>query len=655
MGAAAFTALNLLLDPMRLLFMFAGVLAGLVVGALPGMGGTVAAAILVPFITRLDPYTGLAMLTGSLAVVHTSDTVTSVLVGTPGSAAGVPTVLEGHPMAKQGQAARALSAAYLSSLFGGLAGAIGLTLAIPIARPLVLTFGSPELFLLTALGVSFAGSLVGREPLRGVLSGLLGLLLSTVGSAPAAPEYRFTFGQLYLEDGLSLVVVALGVYGVAEVISLLARGGSVAGQIDLGRGWLQGVRDVIEHRWLVLRGSLIGIWAGILPAIGATAGTWMAYGHVVATSRDRERFGKGDVRGIIAPEAANNAVEAGDLIPTLLFSVPGSVPMAILMGALMLYGVLPGPRIVSEHLDLIFVIIWTFALANVIGAAIMFLASAPIARLTFVPFSRLAPAVILAVLLGAWQSTQQWGDLFLLLILGLMGYVMKISGWPRGPLMVGFVLGEPMERYFWLAVNLYPRPNDWLIRPAVLILGALLVAPFAWDAVRAMRTRKNEVAPVREITWTFSLDTAVTCGFIAVFAWAWREARNFLPAAALLPLTVSLIGLVLGVVQLIQEVRGRSLPAPEDGEEGVSPAIHRRAVLFYMTIMAYYVLLWLLGFQLASAIWLFAFLLFVGKLRWHYAAVYTILTLVSLNLLGRFLGVSLPTGILVGFLSGRQW
>jgi len=652
MGAAAFTALGLLLDPMRILFIFAGVLAGLVIGAVPGMGGTVAVAILVPFIIGLDPYTGLAMLTGSLAVVHTSDTVTSVLVGTPGSAASVPTVLEGHPMAKQGQAARALSAAYLSSLFGGLVGAIGLTLVIPIARPLVLTFGSPELFLLTVLGVSFAGSLVGREPLRGVLSGLLGLLLSTVGSAPAAAEYRFTFGQLYLEDGLSLVVVVLGVYGVAEIISLLARGGSIAGQIDLGHGWFQGVRDVIKHRWLVLRGALIGMWAGILPVIGATAGTWMAYGHVVATSRDSERFGKGDIRGIIAPEAANNSVEAGDLIPTLLFSVPGSVPMAILMGVLMLYGVLPGPRIVSEHLDLIFVIIWTYALANVMGAAIMFLASAPIARLTFVPFSRLAPMVILAVLLGAWQSTQQWGDFFLLLILGLLGYVMKISGWPRAPLMVGFVLGEPMERYFWLAVNLYPRPHDWLVRPAVLILGALLVAPFAWDAFRAMRTKREEVTSIREIRWTFSLNTAVTCGFIAVFAWAWTEARGFLPAAALLPLTVSLTGLVLGIIQLIQEVRGRSLPSPEDGEEGVSPAMHRRAVLFYMTIVLYYVLLWLLGFQLASTIWLFAFLLFVGGLRWHYAAVYTMLMLVSLNLLGRLLGVSLPAGILVRLLSG---
>lgn len=273
MVEAAATALGIFLNPHRLGMMMVGVLSGTVVGILPGLGGIVSVAILMPFIFRLDAFAAMAMLTGALAVVHTSDTITSVLVGAPGSAASVPSVLEGHPLARQGQTARALGAAYLSSLAGGLIGAAGLTLSIPIARPLVLAFGSPELFLLCAMGVSFAGSLLGKQVGRGILAGLLGLLLGTVGPAPAAIELRYTFGQVYLWDGISLVIVALGAFGIAKVVSLLARGGAIAQRVELGYGWGQGIRDVIRYRWLLLRGALIGLWAGILPVIGATAGT----------------------------------------------------------------------------------------------------------------------------------------------------------------------------------------------------------------------------------------------------------------------------------------------------------------------------------------------------------------------------------------------
>jgi TctA family transporter len=288
MREAALAALAVFADPARLGLLFAGVLAGLVVGVLPGMGGIVAVSLILPYIYRLDAVAAAAIMTGALAVVHTSDTITSVLIGAPGSAASAVSVIEGHQLARQGQAARALSAAFLSSLTGGLVGALGLTLAIPVARPLVLALGSPELFMLTALGVSYAGSLLGKEARKGVLAGLLGLLLGMIGPSPAAAQVRFDFGRLYLMDGIPLVVVALGVFGIAEVITLLARGGAIAAvPSTLGVGWAQGLRDVLAHRWLVLRGALIGVWAGILPALGATAGTWMAYGHVVATSRDR--------------------------------------------------------------------------------------------------------------------------------------------------------------------------------------------------------------------------------------------------------------------------------------------------------------------------------------------------------------------------------
>ncbi|MDQ7849444.1 MAG: tripartite tricarboxylate transporter permease [Armatimonadota bacterium] len=648
MGQALQAGLELFLIPTRLGMMLLGVLAGLVVGILPGMGGIVAVAVLLPFVVKLDAVAALAMVTGALAVVHTSDTITSVLIGAPGSAASVPSVLEGHPLAKQGQAARALAAAYLSSLAGGLIGALGLTLSIPIARPLVLSFGSPELFMLTVLGISFAGSLLGKEPRRGIIAGLLGLLLGTVGPTPAAAQVRFDFGQVYLMDGLDLAIVALGVFGIAEVIALLARGGAIAERVDLGRGWLEGARDVLRHRWLVLRGALIGMWAGVLPAIGATAGTWMAYGHVVAASRDRDRFGRGDIRGIIAPEAANNAVEAGDLVPTLLFSVPGSAPAAMIMGSLLAYGVVPGPRIVTDHLDLIYVIVWTFAAANVIGAALMFLASPALARLTYIPFTRVAPAIILMMALAAYQETQHYGDLLTLLALGVLGYGMKAAGWPRAPLLIGFVLSGPLERYFWLTVNLFPDPRAWLLRPAVVVIGLLVISPFAWSGLRALRerTRRREQAVAR---WTPGVGTVVSMGLLGVFAYAWTTSRGFLPGAALMPLSVASAGTVLALAQVIQEVRGRSLPAEEEDDVALSGPATSRALIYLGGIAVYTALIWVVGIRLATAGWILLFMRRIGRMAWPLAVLYTAGVLVGLEMLARLLGIRLPAGVLGPF------
>ena len=275
---------------------------------------------------------------------------------------------------------------------GGLIGAVGLTLAIPLARPLVLSFASPELFMLTILGVALAAVLSRGNVIKGLAAGLMGLLLGMVGTSPTTAEERFTFGSLFLGDGLSLVAVALGIFGLAEIASRVAERKVGGDEVRLGGGWLAGIREWITHWAHVLRGALIGIWAGILPGVGATAGTWLAYGQAVATAKDKRQFGKGDPRGIVGPESANNSVEAGDLIPTLLFGIPGGVPSAMLLGMLLTYGIQPGPSIVTEHLDLMYLIVWSFAIASVLGAILCFGATPMLAKLTKVPFSVSAPA-----------------------------------------------------------------------------------------------------------------------------------------------------------------------------------------------------------------------------------------------------------------------
>lgn len=637
MAEAALQALQVFASPERLALLLFGILAGIIVGILPGMGGIVAVSLLLPYVLRMDAVAAVAVLTGALAVVHTSDTITSVLLGAPGSAASATSVIEGYPLARQGQAPRALSAAFLSSMLGGLIGALGLTLSIPVARPLVLALGAPELFLLTLLGVSYAGSLLGKEVRKGLLSGLLGMLLGLVGPSPAAAQVRFDFGSLYLMDGLPLAVVALGLFGVAEVVDLLARGGSIAQAAVLGRGWLDGVRDVLRHRWLVVRGALIGMWAGILPALGATAGTWMAYGHVVATSRDREKFGKGDIRGIIAPEAANNAVAAGDLVPTLLFMVPGSASAAILVGALLRYGILPGPRILTEHLDLVYVIIWSYALANVIGAGICFLASPGLAKLTAVPFARLAAPVLVFMMLGSYQASQEVGDLVSLVAVGALGWLMGAAGWPRAPFLIGFVLVGPMERYFVITKNLYGW--GWLGRPGVWVLAAALLAPFVWSALRWLRGSRPGRAAQTPAAARDGLEVALAACVLTVFAAAAFFAAQLVPGARELPLLVSGAGCTLGAAQLGAALSGRSAPEePADAARVVRSA-------GVLAVLAGFVLLtqWV-GFVPSAG--LLTLWVCVRWARMHpgLAAAYTVAVAVVVYRLAPLLSLHLPAG-----------
>jgi TctA family transporter len=637
---AALSALGRFSDPLHWGVLLAGVLAGTIIGILPGLGGIASVAILLGFVYKLDVHTAMVMLIGSLATVRTADTISSILIGTPGSAAAAATVLDGYPMAKQGQAARALSAAFFASLIGGLIGTVFLTLSLPIARPLVLLFGSPELLMLCVLGLSFAGFLTGSAPLKGLIGACLGLLLGSVGAAPADAVYRYTFDQLYLSDGIPLVGVALGIFGIAEVIDLLVKGGQISERMALGHGWMEGVRDVIRHWAIVVRGSLIGVWAGVLPGIGATAGSWMAYGHVVAMSRDRDRFGKGDVRGVIAPESANNSVDAGDLIPTLLFSVPGSASAAILLGVLYFYGIQPGPRMVQENLDLIFTIIWSFALANAIGAAVCLFLSPALARLSWVPFGQMAPAILVTIFLGAFQSSQAFGDLFALLALGLLGWLMKQLGWPRAPFLVGFVLTKPTEQYLWISISRYDF--DWLWRPGVVVMGLLLVATIVWVVVGKRGQRAvEETAEGGGLGKPSSI--LFTLGVLVVSAAALYEARSFPYLGAIFPVAASVPAVVMAAAQLVLDLR-----APGVAPAAAAPAHTRLAARYFAALLVCFGLIWLFGFVIATG--LFTFLLLYGMLgmRWSSALVYTVLLVAVAQGMGWLLDLYWPDGVLLG-------
>jgi len=474
-------SLTVLLTPSHLLLLVAGVLLGLCVGILPGLGGIVGMTILLPVIYGMDPHNAFALLIGMVAVIPTSDTFPSVMMGIPGSSASQATIMDGYPLARKGEAARALGSAFTASLIGGLIGAAVLTLIIPIARPLVLAFGSPELFMLAVLGMSMVGVLSGNQPIKGIIGAGIGLMLGAMGDAPAVTEYRYTFGIDYLMDGVSLVIVGLGLFAFPEIIDLLIKGRPISEKAELGKGWLDGVKDTIRHKFIVLRCSIIGVVIGFIPGLGGSVVDWIAYGHVIQTSKDRERFGKGDIRGVIAPESANNAKEGGGLIPTFLFGIPGSGSMAVFLGGLLILGIQPGPSMVTENVDLLYTAIWSLALANIVGAGMALILSKPITKLTVVPFNYLAPFMILIITFACYQATYSWGDLIALLLMGILGWLMKQFGWPRPAALIGFVLAGNLEQYLFISVQRYGM--GWLARPGVIVMAVIIVASLSASIV----------------------------------------------------------------------------------------------------------------------------------------------------------------------------
>ena len=479
-------------------FMLLGVGLGFWVGLLPGLGGATTLALMLPFIYTMQPVEAFAFLLGMHAVVATTGDITSVLFGVPGEATSAATVVDGYAMTKKGEAGRALGAALASSLVGAIVGAVALAAAIPIVRPLVLTFGSPELFMLAIVGLAFIASLSAqgtRGMLRGFLAGGLGLLLATVGQDPQAGVARFTFDTLYLWQGLDLVPVLVGIFAIPEIIDLFVRGNSIGGNAPPGnvaKGAWEGVKDTYRHFWLTIRCSLIGTFIGVMPGLGGSVAQWMAYGHAVQSAKtpeEREQFGRGDVRGVLGPGAANNSKEGGSLIPTIAFGVPGSTAMAILLGGFLLLGLVPGPDMLTKHLAVTYSMVWTIVLANVITVAVCFLFLDRMASVTEVKGHRLIPAILVLVFIGSYTSNSHYGDLLVTLVFGGVGYLMVRAGWPRSPFVLGLVLGKIAENYLYISVARYEAA--WLTRPVVLVLIAVAVAVILYPFFQAYRSRSR--------------------------------------------------------------------------------------------------------------------------------------------------------------------
>lgn len=485
-------ALGELTSPERLVFLGVGTLVGLTLGIIPGLGGAVGLAILLPFTFYLDSYQAMAMLIGMLAVTSTSDTVPAVLFGIPGTVASQATILDGHEMAKKGRAANALGAAFMASLLGGLFGAIVLASSIPLLQMLVLKLGSPEVFMLGVLGLSLVSVLSGRQPLRGLVAAGIGLTLGMVGLDPQEGNQRLTFGHLYLWDGLPIVTAALGLFAVPEVLDLARRQGLRSIITKKENTTLSGIREAIRHWKLVLRCSGLGVIIGAIPGLGASVVDWFAYGHAMQTERGASKtFGKGDVRGVLAPESANNAKEGGALLPTIAFGIPGSVSMTLLLGAMLIHGLTPGPEMLSSRLDITYTIIFSLVVANVFATVLCLFLSSSIARIASIEADYIVPCIIAVVVLAAFQATNNIGDLWALVFFAVLGCGMKYLDWPRAPMILGLVLSGIIENNLFITINRYGM--SWIYRPAVLIILLIVVVSiyYGYKFSRAAEHRES--------------------------------------------------------------------------------------------------------------------------------------------------------------------
>ncbi len=617
-----------LTDPGFLGFLALGVGLGMVVAILPGFGGTVGLALTLPFIYGMQAQEGVALMTGLLAVVATADTFPAVLLGIPGSISGQATVVDGYPLAKQGQAARALGAAFAASLFGGLFGAAVLTVALQAARPMILAFGTGELLLLGILGVTMVGVLSGRAIFRALTAAALGLLVGTVGIAPATGVYRFDFGLLYLGGGVPLTVVVVALFAIPEMIDLMGRSGAIAERRTLAGGLGRGLREALEHRWLIVRSSLIGTTVGMLPGIGGSVIDWIAYGHAVQSAKDRSRFGHGDIRGVIGPEAANNAKEGGALVPTMIFGIPGSGSTAVFMGGLILLGLEPGLTMVMQSQDVIYTVIWSLALANVLGAGLCIVLARPIASLAQVRFDFLAPVLLALLILAGFQANGVWADVWTLLGIGVLGWLMARHGLSRPAFVIGFVLSGGIERNLYQTLSFY----GWSVfeRPQFLAILALCAA----SVVFGVRQARIADRPAERIGREGTLLIAGLAVLGLAAAWSMRDARW------LTQLFPTVAGLALAAFALAALARNLRRPGP------VLHAPADAALRSMGWIAALVGLSLLFGYAVGAALFALAFLTARGAGGWGLRlAIAGGLAALALTI-SATLGVDLPEGVL---------
>ncbi|MEV0315729.1 tripartite tricarboxylate transporter permease [Nonomuraea fuscirosea] len=492
---------GVVLEPANLLYCLIGVIIGMLIGVLPGLGPGATIAILLPITYGIGPVSAIIMLAGIFYGAQYGGTITSVLLRLPGEASSVVTVFDGFALAKQGRAGTALGIAAIGSFVGGTVSILALTLVAPVVAGFALDFGPPEYAALGILGVLLISSVGNGNRLKAIIAACIGLLLATVGRDTFTGAERFTFGSLNLAEGIDFIPIAMGLFGLSEILyNLEERHNQVHSPAKVGNVW-PSRKDLGQAKGAIGRGSLIGFVLGVLPGGGAVLSSLAAYALEKRRAKQPERFGRGAVEGVAAPETANNAAATSSFIPLLTLGIPANATMALIFGALLIQGIQPGPQLVTEHPD----VFWGVINSMYIGNILLLIMSIPMVgvfvRILRVRPAILAPITVLITLLGAYTVNNSAYDIYLVIVFGVLGYLMKKFGFEPGPLVLAFVLGSMIENSSRQSLLIFGGdPAGFLTRPISGTVLALVVIVAAWPLIRKALRRKTPDRVEEKIT-----------------------------------------------------------------------------------------------------------------------------------------------------------
>lgn len=493
------TVLHNLMSVQVWLGLAVGVIGGMIVGAMPGLSGGMAIALLLPITYSMEPAAALVMLMAIYTSAMTGGSISAILLHTPGTPANAATAIEGYPLTKQGRGLEAIGMSMLSSGFGGLLSAIALLVIAPPLAMVSLKFSEPEDFLIAVFGLTVIGSLAGKSLLKGLLMGLVGLFMATVGMDSITGSLRYTFGSDSLQSGIQMVPALIGLFTISQVMgscedyknankSLLEQN-----KATLGKKMLPAIKELPKYLPIWLTSSVIGIVVGILPGAGGNIGSWIAYDQVKKHSKHPEEFGKGSLEGLAACESGNNAVTGGSMIPLLTLSIPGSPNAAIILGGLLIQGLVPGNRLFTTQASTTYTILAGFALSNVLMVLVGLVIARYVVKVTKIPNSILMPVVVSLALIGSYAINASMFDVFIAIFFGFLGYLMDKFELSSAALILGLILGGTAEKGLMLSLVMAQGSvlKYFFSRPICLVLMVLIVLSIAGPLVsRVMAGRK---------------------------------------------------------------------------------------------------------------------------------------------------------------------
>lgn len=488
---------EVVLQPQNLLFCLIGVVVGMVIGVLPGLGPAATIAILLPLTYGMEPVTAIIMLAGIFYGAIYGGTVTAVLLKLPGETSSAITVIEGYPMGQKGQGGKAIGIGAIASFIGGTISIIALSVVAPIVGQWALRFGPPEYAALALLGILLVATISNGTMLKSLVAATLGLLLAVVGRDAFTGELRYTGGNMDLADGLQFVPIAMGVFGLAEILySLEKRHLAQPKPIKVDKVLPTG-DDLRASRGPIIRGGFLGFLLGLLPGGGATVSSMVSYGVEKRVAKDPSRFGKGAIEGIAGPETANNAAATSSFIPLLSLGIPANATMAVMFGALMIQGISPGPQLVVDQPDLFWGVINSMYLGNVVLLVLSIPLIGIFVRILYVRSTILAPITILIVCMGAFTVANRFFEVMVVIVFGILGYLMKKFGFDPAPLVLAFVLGSLLEDNFRRSLMMFQGDLSMVAeRPialSILVLFVLvIIVPVVLKIVAARRGTRTE-------------------------------------------------------------------------------------------------------------------------------------------------------------------